>query len=92
MFEVMMEYWYHGMPVDSEDDYIIQTQKALTLEFAEEIARRFLLEAINTLNEHRVEWGYEYPGQRIDGYGTIYRISGGGENFEINIRKAERDD
>ena len=57
MFEVMLEYWYFGMPVDSEDDYIIQTQKTLTLEHAEEIARRFLLEAINTLNKHRVEWG-----------------------------------
>ena len=89
MFNVRMEYWYYGMPVETEEDYIIMSKTVSSMSEANALASEYASEAERKLRDTGVEWGYEYPGMSFDGLGRKYYISGGGENYEIYICKPE---
>ena len=89
MFHVRMEYWYYGMPVETEEDYIIMSKIVNSMSEANELASEYASEAERKLQDAGVEWGYDYPDISFDGLGRKYCISGGGENYDIYICKLE---
>ena len=83
-YKTVLEQSYYGMPY--EEDTVVKYVLTENLEEAERVAKEYASEAEQWFKSRGLDFGYVYSGQRIDGFGTMYRIEGEGYIFEIGIR------